>query len=104
MLLGRDDVDSDKPGMLGQTPLCRPVERGCEGVVKILLGRDDVNAEPPAGSGQTPLRCVAHDGREGAVKILLGWDDSDNLAYRGGRANGWGGGERTNERSKNRAH
>jgi len=43
MLLGRDDVNPDKPDNDGQTPLCIATWNEWEGVVKILLGRDHVN-------------------------------------------------------------
>ena len=43
MLLGRADIDPNKPGEDGQTPLGCAAKNGYEGAVKILLGQDDVN-------------------------------------------------------------
>ena len=77
ILLGRDDINADKPDMDGQTPLCCAAQNGHDGVVKILLGRDGVDPGKPDKDGQTPLCCAAQDGREGVVEMLLGRDDID---------------------------
>jgi len=74
-LLGRDDINPDKPNNGGETPLYWAATYGYEGVVKILLGRDDVNPDKPGSGGQTPLCSAATYGYEGVVKMLLGRDD-----------------------------
>jgi len=75
ILLGRDGVNPDEPGLLDQTPLICAFEKEHEGVMKILLGRDDVNPNKPGFLGQTLLYRAAVNGDEGVVKILLGRDD-----------------------------
>ena len=77
ILLGRGDVDADKPNNSGRTPLSCAASRGHEGVVKILLGRHDVDPNGPKLSGETPLSWAALEGHEGVVKILLGRGDVD---------------------------
>lgn len=37
ILLGREDVDPDRPDFWGQAPLSIAAQAGCEAVVKILL-------------------------------------------------------------------
>jgi len=75
MLLGRDDINPDKPDRHGQTPLWCAAKNGHEGVVKMLLGRGDVNPDKPDNRGRTPLYCAAWNGRGGVVKMLLGRDN-----------------------------
>jgi len=70
ILLGRDDVNPDKPGFLEQTPLFWAARRGYEGVVKILLKRDDVNSNKPDNQGQTPLSRAIQSGHTGVVALL----------------------------------
>ena len=77
ILLGRDDVDADKPNNSGRTPLSCAASSGHEGVVKILLGRDDVDPNRPDDGGQTPLWWAVYQGHEGMVEILLRRDDVD---------------------------
>ena len=55
ILLGRSDVNPDKPGRFGQTPLLRAASNGHGGVVKILLERDDVNPNELDRYVYTPL-------------------------------------------------
>ena len=55
ILLGKEDINPDKPGEGGRTPLMRAARNEHEGVVKMLLGRGDVNPEEPDESGRTPL-------------------------------------------------
>ena len=52
ILLGREDIDPDKPGEAGRTPLLQAARNGHEGVVRMLLGRDDVNPDKPDEVGQ----------------------------------------------------
>ena len=54
LLLGRADIDPDKPREDGRTPLMLASCNGHEGVVKMLLGRDDVNPDKPDNEGETP--------------------------------------------------
>ena len=75
MLLGRDDINPDKPDRHGQTPLWCAAKSGHEGVVKMLLGRGDVNPDTPDKHSRTPLYCAAWNGHEGVVKMLLERDD-----------------------------
>ena len=79
LLLGRADINPDKPGGDGRTPLVLAACGGHQGVVEMLLGRDDVNPNKLDGSGETPLGWAAYKGREGVVKILLGRDDIDPM-------------------------
>ena len=75
ILLGRDDVNPDKPDNGNRTPLWWAAANGYEGVARILLGRGDVNPDNPANSTRTPLRLAVESGHEGVVKILLGRGD-----------------------------
>jgi len=79
ILLGRGDVDPNKPGLYvyDKTPLWCAAGGGHEGVVEMLLGRGDVNSNKPDNNGQTPLDRAAWEGREGVVKMLLGRGDVD---------------------------
>jgi len=77
ILLGRDDVNPDKPATWGLTPLSFAVRNGHGGVVQILLGRDDVNPSIPGRLELTPLFCALGSGHEGVAKILLGRKDVD---------------------------
>ena len=74
-LLGRGEVNPDKPDNGGRTPLSYAAGAGNEGVVKILLGREEVNADKPDDWGETPLSYAASGGHEGIVKILLGREE-----------------------------
>jgi len=75
ILLGRDDINPDKPNDFGRTPLCWAAICGHEGVMKVLLGRGDVYPDKPDNNGRTPLCLAAIDGKEALVKILLGRGD-----------------------------
>ena len=55
ILLGREEVNPDKPDNKGRTPLSFAAKWGREGVVKILLGREEVNPDKPDNNGRTPL-------------------------------------------------
>ena len=55
ILLGREEVNLDKPDRDGKTPLSHAALTGHEGVVKILLGREEVNPDKPDNRGRTPL-------------------------------------------------
>jgi len=60
----RDDVNPNKPGQYGQTPLCCAISNGVERVAKILFGRN-VNPEKPDERGKTALWWAAlKDARE----------------------------------------
>ena len=75
ILLGREEVNPDKPNGWGQTPLSYAAENGHEGVVKILLGREEVNSDSTDHHKHTPLSHAAENGHEGVVKILLGREE-----------------------------
>ena len=70
-LLGRREIDPDKPNGDGQTPLFPAAWNGHEGTVKILLEQRDVSPDKPDNNGRTPLSYSAWSGREGVVKMLL---------------------------------
>ena len=72
ILLGRKEVNPDKPDNGSRTPLSWAADNGHEGVVKILLGRKEVNPDKPGPSGLTPLLYAACNGHEEVAKILLG--------------------------------
>ena len=55
ILLGREEVNPDRPNNNRRTPLSYAAEDGHEGVVKILLGREEVNPDKPDNNGGTPL-------------------------------------------------
>ena len=58
ILLGRGDVNPNKPDSQGQTPLQCATQNGHEGVVKILLGRGNVNPNEPDKRGRKALWCA----------------------------------------------
>ena len=47
VLLGRNEVDHNKPSKYGRTPLSRAASGGHAGAAKILLERDYVNPDQP---------------------------------------------------------
>jgi len=59
ILLGRDDVNPDKPYNDGRTPLWDAVFSGQERVVKVLLAHGDVTPDKPDiyGENATILGC-----------------------------------------------
>ena len=75
ILLGRDDVNPDRPDRHDQTPLLQAARNGHKAVVEILLGRNDVNPDRPDEYGKTPLLLGACKGHSGVVKLLLERDD-----------------------------
>ena len=70
VLLGRDDVNLDKPNRDSQTPLSWAARHGHEGIVKMLLRRDEVNPDKPDNQGQVPLWYAAKNGHAGVVALL----------------------------------
>ncbi|PUU83075.1 ankyrin repeat-containing domain protein, partial [Tuber borchii] len=77
LLLGREDVDPNRPDVDDRTPLrCAAIE-GHQGAVKLLLERGDVDPNRADKYGQTPLWWAAINGHEGVVKLLLGREDID---------------------------
>jgi len=75
ILLGREEVNPDKPDNSGKTPLSYAAQSGHERVVKILLEREEVNPDKLNYSGETALSYAARNGHEGVVKILLGREE-----------------------------
>jgi len=79
ILLGRDDVEPDKPDNWDRTPLACVASNGHVGVAEILLRRGDVKSnqlmELCDESCITPLMWAAENGHVGVVEILLGRDD-----------------------------
>jgi len=75
LLLGRKDINPDKPGPFGRTPLLSAAENGHEAVVKLLLRREDVNPDTPDFGGQTLITYAAKNGHEAMVKLLLERED-----------------------------
>jgi len=75
ILLGRGEINPDKPDNGNRTPLSHAASYGHEGVVKMLLGREEVNPDKPDRWGQTPLWFAAEYGHEGVVKTLLGREE-----------------------------
>jgi len=80
-LLGREEVNPDRPDNIGRTPLSYAAEgryknglyrprRENTRVVKILLGQGNVNPDRPDNCGRTPLSYAAQRGL-GTVAILL---------------------------------
>jgi len=71
MLLGREEVNPDKPDRWGRTPLSYAAEYGYGEVVKMLLGRKEVNPNKPDDEDETPLNHAALSGKGEVVKMLL---------------------------------
>jgi len=71
ILLGREEVDPDKPDDFGETSLSHAAWFGREGVVRILLMREEVNPGWPSNDGQTPLSDAAFRGCREVVRMLL---------------------------------
>ena len=67
-LLGRNDVNPDKPDNKGQTPLSCAAKNGHVGVVEILLGRGDV--KQPNNKGQTPLSYATRNRHTRVIALL----------------------------------
>jgi len=55
LLLGRNDLNPDKPDNNGKTPVWSASSNGHEGVVNLLFARDDVNPDKPDTNSGTPL-------------------------------------------------
>ena len=75
ILLGRENINPNKPNDHGQTPLSLASWGGHEGVIKLLLRLEEVNPDGPDDNGRTPLSYAAWGGREGVVKLLLGREE-----------------------------
>ena len=67
LLLGRENVDPDRPDKDGYGPLGLAAFCGHEGVVKMLLGRGGVDPNRLDKHGGTPL---SHASREGHARIV----------------------------------
>ena len=75
LLLGRDDVDSDKPDLSDHTRLSGAAFYGHEGVVKLLLKRDDVNADKPDIPDECHSSGLLRRRHSRVMESMLGWDD-----------------------------
>ena len=75
ILLGREEVNPERPDNGDRTPLSYAAGKGHEGVAKMLLGREEVNPDKPDDCDRTPLSHAAENGCEGVVKILLGLEE-----------------------------
>ena len=71
VLLERNDVDPNKRGLSGETPLWAASDKGHECIVKMLLERSDVDPNKRDFLGETPLGAASKTGHEGIVKMLL---------------------------------
>ena len=78
ILLGREEVDPDKPDDIGRTPLSYAAQEGHEGVVKTLLRLEGVDPARPDMFGGTPLLHAAEHGRVSVLEILLGREEVDS--------------------------
>jgi len=78
ILLGREEVDPDKPDDIGRTPLSYAAQEGHEGVVKTLLRLEGVAPHKPDMFGRTPLSHAAEHGRVSVLEILLEWEEVDS--------------------------
>ena len=76
LLLGREDVDPDRPDDEARTPISWTAENGHEEVVNLLLGRRDVDHNRADKAGRTPISWAAENGH-GAVTLLLGRKDTN---------------------------
>jgi len=55
LLLGRNDLNPDKPDNNGKTQVWSASSNGHEGVVNLLFARDDVNPDKPDTNSGTPV-------------------------------------------------
>ena len=76
-LLGRKDVDPNRPDVYDRTPLVWAAAMGHEGLVKILLELENIDPNRPDKDREGPLGWAAIYGYEGVVKLLLERDDID---------------------------
>ena len=77
LLLGRKDIDPNRPDYDNRTPLGFAAMKGHEGVAKLLLEREDVDPNRPDKNDQTPLAWATAWKHEGVVKLLLEREDVD---------------------------
>ena len=70
ILLGREEVNPNKPTNWGQTPLSCAAQHGHEGIVRILLERKEVAPNEPDEFGQTPLMYAVKNGDKKVIALL----------------------------------
>ena len=70
ILLGRGEINPDKPDDDGRTPLSHAARNGHEEVVKILLEREEVNPDRLDRFSRTPLSDAIEKGHERVVALL----------------------------------
>ena len=76
LLLGREDVNPDRPDDVARTPISWAAGNGHEEVVNLLLGRGDVDPDRADNAGRTPISWASENGHE-AVRLLLRQTDGD---------------------------
>ena len=79
LLLGREDVTSDRPDSYDRAPLWWAARMGRE-VVKLLLEREDVNPNMPNKAGNTPLSMASSFRHKEVVKLLQARISSNRTA------------------------
>ncbi|KAE8143740.1 hypothetical protein BDV38DRAFT_276820 [Aspergillus pseudotamarii] len=71
LLLTRSDIEGNRRGPDGQTPLMHAARNGHETVIKMLAARRDVIVDSNDDEGKTPLWWAAQAGHEATVKVLV---------------------------------
>ena len=71
LLLGREDVNPDRPDNVNRTPLACAAQNGHDRVVQLLLRRGDVNPDMRDNLGLTPLSYADNNKHKGVVSLIL---------------------------------
>ena len=69
LLLGRDDINPNKPDGGGQTPLSIAVGLEHWRIVRMLVGDEGLQPNKPGENGDTFVRRAARNGNEEVVKM-----------------------------------
>jgi len=75
LLLGRKEINPDRPGNDCRTPILWAARNGHGAVVKLLLGREDVDPNRIDDWLQSPIMWASQNGHEAVVELLLGRED-----------------------------
>jgi len=76
MLLGREDIDPDRPeNSYGRTPISWAARNGHKEVVELFLRRQGINLNSADYYGQTPISHAAENGHAAVMKLLLRRED-----------------------------